>query len=417
MSTAGSDRRVVVVGAGMVGLSTAWFLQESGCDVTVVDREGVAAGASWGNAGYLTPTFTLPLAEVSVLRAGLTGMLKPSSPVAISRHINAALVQFLAGFAVNSMPSRWKRTMSIYNEVNQLSLDAYDLIADSVGEPTKPADPFLAVFPSSEARGEMSAELEKVAATGANIDCDLLTGDEVRDLEPTLSDQVHSAIRVHGQRFINPPAFVNALGDAVRARGGTIIDGFDVAAITDLGPDGVEVLSAVGETQRADQAVIASGAWLGTLAREFGVRTPVVAGRGYSFSVWPDTMPTHPIYFPSAKSACNPLGDRFRVTGMMEFAPPDAAPRRRRIETLAGSVADMFVGVDWAGRADEWVGSRPCTPDGLPLIGHTGSPRVFSAGGHGMWGVVLGPLTGRLLADQMAGRATPAVMRSFDPLR
>lgn len=417
MGTSGAGNRVVIVGAGMVGLSTAWFLQERGFDVSVVDREGVAAGASWGNAGYLTPAFTLPLPETSVLRAGITGMLNPSSPVAISRHINADLMRFLASFAVNSMPSRWKRAMRIYNEINGLSLGAFDQLADTVGEPTKPADPFLAVFPSSEARGEMTAELEKAAATGAQFDADMLDGDEARTLEPILSGDVHSAIRVHGQRFINPPAFVNALADSVRSRGGKIVDGFTVTGITDLGPDGVEVRPADGESLRADQTVIANGAWLSALAHDFGVRTPVVAGRGYSFSVWPEQMPTHPIYLPTAKSACNPLGDRFRVTGMMEFAPPDSPPRHRRIETLAGSVAHMLDGVDWTKREDEWVGPRPCTPDGLPLIGPTRSPRVHVAGGHGMWGIVLGPLTGRLLADQMSGRANPTLLRSFDPLR
>lgn len=411
-----ANEKVVIVGAGMVGLATAWFLQERGVDVTVVDRDGVAAGASWGNAGFLTPTLTLPLPEPAMLKAGVTGILKRSSPASISPRLDASLLKFLTGFAMHSTWTRWKAAMRVFNEVNPHALAAYDQLADTVDEPTKRADPFLAVFPSSQARGEMAAELERSAETGAEVECDMLDGDEVRHLEPILSEDVHSAIRIEGQRFINPPAFVHSLADAVKSRGGAIVDGFAVEDIADLGSDGVELRADDGRTVRAGRAVIANGAWLEELARPFGVRTPVVAGRGYSFSVWPEQMPTHPIYLPAAKSACNPLGDRFRVTGMMEFAPPDASPRKGRIDTLAGSVEHMFTGIDWSKRDDEWVGPRPCTPDGLPLIGRSGSPNVYIAGGHGMWGVALGPLTGRLVADQMTGTESP-VLRHFDPLR
>src|SRR5699024_1460734 len=125
----------------------------------------------------------------------------------------------------------------------------------------------------------------------ADVECDMLDGDEARHLEPILSDDVHSAIRIEGQRFINPPAFVESLARAVTSRGGTIVDGFAVDDVADLGSDGVELRADDGRTVRAGRAVIANGAWLTELARPFGVRTPVVAGRGYSFSVWPEQMP------------------------------------------------------------------------------------------------------------------------------
>ena len=102
---------------------------------------------------------------------------------------------------------------------------------------------------------------------------------------------------------------------------------------------------------------------------------------------------------------------------MMEFRQPEAALDRRRIQAIVESARPLLKGADLDHRQDEWVGSRPCTVDGLPLIGATGSPRVFVAGGHGMWGITLGPVTGRLLAEQMVTGKTPTELRPFNPLR
>ncbi len=172
---------------------------------------------------------------------------------------------------------------------------------------------------------------------------------------------------------------------------------------------------------RFDSVVLAIGAWLGRLARPFGVRQPVQAGRGYSFSVRADRLPAGPVYFPTQRVACTPLstpdGPRLRVAGMREFRAPDAALDPRRVRAIVESTQPLLSGVDLDDRRDEWVGSRPCTADGLPLIGATRSPRVFVAGGHGMWGIALGPLTGKLLAQRMATGVAPAEMVPFDPLR
>ncbi|MUL43724.1 FAD-binding oxidoreductase [Streptomonospora sp. PA3] len=418
MNTGREPEHVAVVGAGMVGLCAAWFLQERGVRVTVVDRSQTAAGASWGNAGLLAPAFTLPLPEPAILRSGTASLLDRSSPVSVPLMGGRQLWAFLAAFARNCTPARWRRAMAVFNELNRLSLDAYDLLTDGgVGAPVKRADPFLVACSSSAERKHVLAEFAAVRAGGGEVSYELATGAELRALEPVLSAEVRAGLRVHGQRFLNPPEFVHALAGAVRDRGGEIVDGFDAVRVQDLRTDGVDLVAVGGERLRADAAVLANGVRVGALARPFGVRTRVQAGRGYSFSVLPQEMPTRPMYFPGARVACNPLGDRFRITGMMEFQRDDAPLDPRRIRTIIDAVRPMLSGVDFTARREEWVGSRPCTPDGLPLIGRTSSPRVHVAGGHGMWGIVLGPLTGRLLAESMTTGRTPALMRHFDPLR
>ena len=172
-----------------------------------------------------------------------------------------------------------------------------------------------------------------------------------------------------------------------------------------------------GQRQWHDAAVVTTGAVLGELAAQFGVRRPVQAGRGYSFSVPAERMPAGPLYFPTQRVACTPLDGRLRVAGMMEFRRPGDALDPRRIAAIVDAVRPMLTGVDLDDRRDEWVGSRPCTPDGLPLIGATAAPRVFVAGGHGMWGIVLGPITGQLVAQAVLKGEIPAELMPFDPLR
>ncbi|MER7459883.1 FAD-dependent oxidoreductase [Micromonospora sp. NPDC126480] len=412
-----APQHVAVIGAGMVGLATAWFLQQRGVRVTVLDRTGVAAGASWGNAGWLTPGITTPLPEPAVLKYGLRAVLSPSSPVYVPPRADARLLRFMAGFTRHSTAAKWRTAMRAYIPMNGRAFDAFDALTDGgVGASTQEAKSFLAAYRTETERKVLLDELAHIRSAGQEIEFDVLTGAEAREVEPSLSDAVGAAIRLHGQRFINPGEYVHALADAVRARGASLVTGADVVDVRDEGP-AVRVLTADGADQRYDAVVLATGTWLGDLARRFGVRTVVQAGRGYSFSVRIEHVPSGPVYFPAQRVACTPLGDRLRVAGMMEFRKAEAPLDQRRVRAIAAAARPLLRGADLDARVDEWVGSRPCTPDGLPLIGGTRSPRVFAAGGHGMWGITLGPLTGQLLAEQITTGRRPAELAPFDPQR
>lgn len=400
----------VVVGAGMAGLSTAWFLQERGFEVTVVERRRVAAGASWGNAGWLTPAFTVPLPAPAMFRAGPRHLLSPASPLYIPPRLDPSMARFLFALSRHCTRRAWQVSMSALAPLNRQALAAYDALAEGgVSEPTSRDGPILVAFESELERQREVDELERVRAHTQDVRYEMLTGTRARELEPTLSDRVESALVVHQQRYLHPGRYMAALAASVRGRGGTITEGNQVTDVR-ASRRGVEV----GEL-RADVAVLACGAWLSSLGRRFGVRRPVRAGRGYSFSV--SGGPSLPTYFPGHKVVCTPLGDRVRVAGMMEFTGADRPLDRRRVAAVVAAARGLLRDVDWERRTDEWVGPRPCTPDGLPLVGPTLSPRVFVCGGHSMWGIALGPLTGRLLAELIATGRTPAELAALHPLR
>lgn len=413
----GSVRTVAVVGAGMVGLATAWHLQERGIEVTVLDRTGVAAGASWGNAGWLTPALVAPLPEPALLRYGARAVLSSRSPVYAPLAADRDLARFMAGFLRHSTHRRWEKALSALLPLVSEALPAFDLLAaQGISAPTLSADPLVAAFARASQIGPLTDELEHLARAGGRVDYELVSGQVARRLCPILASSVQAAVLIRGQRFLNPVTYVHTLADAVRSRGGEVVQHSAVSALRD-GPDGVRVTASGAGAGRYDAVVVASGAWLGRLARAYKVRAVVQAGRGYSFSVAADPMTRVPVYLPSARVAITPLGSRLRVAGMMELRRPDAALDPRRIRAIVEAARPLLAGVDLDHRSEEWVGSRPVTVDGLPLIGATSSPRVFVNGGHGMWGITLGPVTGALLAEQIATGEVPAVLRPFAPLR
>ncbi|MFF0227038.1 NAD(P)/FAD-dependent oxidoreductase [Streptomyces sp. NPDC004629] len=408
----GVPRRVAVVGAGMVGLCTAWYLQEYGVEVTVLDRARVASGSSWGNAGWLTPGMATPLPGPEVLKYGLRAVLEPSSPVYVPPSASPRLLRFLAGFVGNSTQGRWDRAMAALAPLNRAALEAFaEIEATGLKVTSRPAEPFTIAFRGERSRQAILEELEHIQAAGQPVDFDLLDADDAIAAVPALSGRISCAVALKGQRFIDPGAFVRALAEAVVSRGGVLREGAEVARVA-VSEDGARVGGA-----RYDAVTLATGAQLNATVRPFGVRRIVQAGRGYSFSVKTEKLPDGPVYFPAERLACTPLGDRLRVAGMMEFRPADAPLDRRRIAAMTTAVEQLLDGLHLDDRSDEWVGSRPCTTDGLPLIGRTRHPRVFVAGGHGMWGITLGPVTGKLLAQQIVSGRTPRELRAVDPLR
>ncbi|MGO1543234.1 MAG: NAD(P)/FAD-dependent oxidoreductase [Gulosibacter sp.] len=406
-------RTATVVGAGIVGLSTAWHLQERGYEVTVVDREGVAAGSSWGNAGWLAPGKTIPLAHPSLWLSGPQGLLDPNGAMHMPIRLDFNLWAFIARFMANANSRTWDKTMARLTPIDKLALEHFDEMIDGGVASWTREGPFVIGFAEENQAKGFKDEVAGVVRHGQAVEFEPL--ENPQELVPILSDNVRSAYRLEGQRFLEPGPYTEALGEAVEQRGGTILTGKKVLSVLRGTQPGV--LLENGEQLRADKLVLATGAWLPQLARKLGVRVRVQAGRGYSFTVETPEPVKYPVYLPHARLACTPYQGRFRIAGTMEFRRPDEPLQPQRIQAIVNQAKHLMTGIDFEQRQDEWVGSRPVTPDGLPLVGETKMKDVYVAGGHGMWGFVLGPATGKLLAEQIdTGRTHPAIA-PFNPLR
>ena len=407
---------VVVVGAGIVGLATAWFLQEYGVEVTVVDREGIAAGASWGNAGWLSPGIVTPLAEPSVLRYGLKSFFDPAAALYIPPSIDPRLWRFLTRFAMHCTMKQWKRSMEAYVEVDRQALSAFDDLANGGVTSATIDAPLMVAFEHAQQASGLRHELNLIRQAGQHVDVDELSRAEAGTLMPQISDRIELVLKLNGQRYVDPGEYVNSLADSVVARGGTIRTGMCAHTI---GRDssGIRVALKGADPVRGDAVVVATGSWLNDLAPSLGVRMRVQSGRGYSFSVSTDQPVPAPIYVPAARVACTPYRGRMRVGGSMEFRSVDAPLDPNRVATIVKAAKPVLSGVDWESISDVWVGSRPVTADSRPLVGATKVSGVFVAGGHGMFGMTLGAVTGKLLAEQMITGNQPAALGAFGPLR
>ncbi|MFW6639739.1 NAD(P)/FAD-dependent oxidoreductase [Nocardiopsis algeriensis] len=413
---AGEVRHVLVVGAGVVGLSTAWFLQEHGVRVTVVDRDEPAAGASWGNAGWVSPGLAIPLNEPGVLRYGMRALLDPNAPLSVPATASPGLWMFLLRFAAHCRWDAWERAVRANLPLNTDSLDAFDALYKGGVETTATSSPITALFRSPRAAVGLLRELERINASGLTIEHAALSGEDARAFLPHASTGVEAAVRLDGQRYVDPGTLVRNLAEAVRERGGEIRSGFEVTDIH-RADNAVVTTSSADEPLCSDAVVVATGSWFDGLVAGHGVRAGVRAGRGYSFTVPTEEPVTGPVYLPEVRVACTPYQGALRVAGTMEFRGPDDEIVPRRVEAIERSARPYLSGVRWEERTDTWVGPRPVTADGIPLVGATRTPGVYVAGGHGMWGLTHGPATGSLLAEHIVTGVRPRALEALDPLR
>jgi D-amino-acid dehydrogenase len=409
-------KRAAVVGAGIVGLSVAWFLQEQGFEVTVFDARGVGGGASAGNAGWITPGMVSPLPEPGMIGYALRSLLRRDSPLRVTPAALPATARFLAPFAMNCTRARWERGVRSLAGLGALALSSYDrLERGGVTAELRPS-PIVMAFGDAAQAAPVEHELRVIGEAGMAAGVTGLSQRELRQERPVLSARARHGLKLEGQRYLQPLAYTQSLAGSVRSRGGQITSGVRVDRVEPLGRGRPAVISG-RERTAFDAVVLASGAWLSRLGRAAGVRPQLAAGRGYSFTV-PIAAPlAGPLYLPSQRVACTPTPGGMRLAGTMEFRPADAPLDRRRIGAIVRSARDYLDGADWASVSDVWVGPRPVTADGLPVIGATRQAGVYVAGGHGMWGMTLGPATGRLLAEFIATGERPAALRPFDPGR
>lgn len=389
---------IAVVGAGMVGLASALNLADAGYEVTVLDRKGVAAGSSWGNAGFICPSMTFPLSAPGEWKNGIDAVINKDAPLALPQPFSPKLWKFLAQFTLQMTDAKFKRA------VDELAPDLKDSIASferlkDFGVEGKFNHSDFTVGLGSEA--ELKGFIHEVGINrDAGVPAELETFDPRE--KPYFTDLVTHGAIVKDQAFIDPPAFVQSMADAAERLGVKIIT--DAEIVTGhVGADGVGLVDALGRTYDFDGVVIAAGVWSDELLRKLHGKSATIgmaAGRGYSFTaqVDPEYLPTTPVYLPTTRVVFTPYRGGLRVGGTMEFLDPDAPLRPERIESMKRVASKYMKGIDLENTTDHWVGPRPVSPTGPPKI-EALSPRSFVAAGHGMWGIAHGPRAGEQIAS------------------
>jgi D-amino-acid dehydrogenase len=399
---------VVVVGGGAVGVACALELTRRGAGVTLLERgPELGSGCSAGNAGLICPSHSTPLSNPTAVRSGLRWMLDRESPFHLKPRPSALpwLTRFLLAARRAPAGARAIRTLSI------ASLELHAGLAERLDTGFVRRG-VLNVYATDEtyAVGRREAESSGLA-------CQALDRDEALALEPALGPRTVGAVYYPREAHVDPLRFVHALGAAVAAEGADVRTRVEVRRLRRAG-DRVVVETSDGEL-RPETAVLAAGAWSGRLARTAGVYCPLEGGKGYHVDLESaDGDPRIPTWLQESWAIATPLPGRLRLAGTLELAGLDLTIDRVRADAVRRGGERGLRGLEGRRVVDVWAGLRPCTPDGLPVIGRpAGLPGLVLATGHAMKGVSLAPVTAQLVAELVAGEPPSHDLAAFRPGR
>lgn len=414
--------RVIVVGAGVVGLTSAHYLLRAGHDVLVLEREAEGhEGTSYGNAGMVVPSHFVPLAAPGAVLQALRWMPDPESPFHVAPRPSPDLLRWGLEFWKASRRERVKAAAPALLALSRASRKAYEALERDIGGFGLRTDGLLMVSATDAGHAEETELAHEAVKLG--LDVRVLDRHGVAGIEPEAGYAAAGAVHYTGDAHLDPGSLLRRLRTSVASQGGEIRYCADVGRLLTRAGRAIGV-DGPGLRELADRVVLAGGAWSSRLASGVDVRLPLEPGTGYSLTApAPDAGPRLPAILTEARVAITPLGGRLRVGGTMEMAgfPPAGTPASaRRVAGILTAVGSYLPGVDLAPfrSTTPWRGHRPCSPDGLPYLGETRRPSgLVVATGHAMLGVSLAPVTGRVVAALVQGEDTGLDLTLMHPER
>ena len=412
-------KRVGIVGGGIIGLCCAYFLARRGFHVAVIDRGAPAiANCSHGNAGLVVPSHIVPMAAPGVMWAGLKWLRDPQSPFAIKPRLAPDLARWGYHFLRASTAARVDAAAPLLMRLNLDSRAAYEELNDELGGFDFEREGLLMLFQTQSALDEEAHVVERARALG--MAAELWDAGQIAARESLRVDALGAAFYA-SDCHLSPHKLMAQLQRALQRMGAIF---YWQTEVCDWKIEGARVRGAVtaGGEIEADEWVLCGGSWSPQTARALKLRLPVQAGKGYSVTLpHPRQVPSLPALLMEARVAVTPMGEALRVAGTLEIAGLDESVNAQRV---AGILAAMpryypdFEPRDFEG-VTAWAGLRPCSPDGLPLVGRTRKYRnLCVATGHAMMGLSLGPVTGQLIAGLIDGQGATGQARTLlDPDR
>ncbi len=423
--------RIGIIGGGIIGLCSAYYLQKAGYLVTVFEQNALAEGCSMGNAGMIVPSHIIPLAQPGMIAKGLRWMLSPTSPFYVKPRLNADLMRWGWLFYRHSTPEHVERAIPALRDLSLLSKTLYQELAQTGDVDGGPLAfgwherGLLMLYKTPAAEHDMAEEAD--VANRAGVEARILTGQQVQDLEPDARVTVRGGILYPGDAHLDPGQLVHALITLLRRKGVVMHDKTTVTGLV-RERNRVTTLQTTTGDYPVDEVVVAGGAWSSLLAKKLNLSLPLQGGKGYSFMLPGNAAPGMespgniqvPAIMLEARATATPVGNDLRFAGTLEVAGTDLSVNMNRVRGIVQSINQYYpdVRVDMPRVEAVWSGLRPCSPDGLPYIGRVPqAENVVVATGHGMMGLSLGPATGKLVADVIAGNLPEVAMAPFAPGR
>jgi D-amino-acid dehydrogenase len=404
---------VIVVGGGIAGLSVAYYLRKRGAEVRVLETRRVGSGASWGNAGWITPAQAGPVPEPGLLGYGLRSLVDPGSALYFDPRQLLRMLPWLIRFARRCNEADHAAGRVALGSLAGRCFALLEAMAADGVEVELHREPLLVTAQDPAHAQTFLNRMRPLAALGFEPPARLLDREEVAAIEPALSRSVRAGFVIEQHCAVEPHKLTTSLRDRVSELGVEICEGTEVLDVELDGARAVALRTSTGR-EPCDGVVLAAGAWLQRLARVFGARLPVEAGKGYSFELRPERMPRHALLLLEPHVGCSPFGERLRIAGTMEFSGVNGRLDRRRIDSIAHGARAMLDG--WVDFDEDsvWAGLRPLAPDGLPIIDrHPALANVFVAGAYSMLGMTLAAPAAEALTSFLLSGERPPVLAPF----
>ncbi len=417
-----AEHRVVVVGGGVIGVCSAYFLAKAGADVTLVERDEIGGGASFGNAGTIAPGHP-PLNKPGRIRRSLLELLNPRSPLYIPVRWDPSLFRWLWMFRTFCTDHHLSVSMGALAPLGQASLDLFDVLVESERLSCDyQRSGYYEICRTKKGFAEVTHDAAMMRQYGYHPR--QMDGDELSEIEPAILEGVVGGVHFPEAATCDPHRFVVELADRSVRRGARIETGHGVSEILSTGSEVRGVRLEDGRILNADAVVLATGSYGGGLARKFGLRLPVQAGKGYHRDLEHAAAGPRPLSIACVLTEtsvfCTPMAGFTRLAGTLEFSGVNHEMRPQRLKQLTAAAETYLDGVRGAVIRSEWCGLRPCTPDGIPYVGPVpGQSGLFVATGHAMLGLTLGPVTGKLIEGYVLDKRTslPAGPLGLERLR
>ena len=402
-------KNIVIIGGGVIGLSTAWYCHKAGHPVTLIDQNpSKRDGCSFGNAGMLVPSHIVPLAAPGMIRLGLKWMWNPKSPFYIRPRASLDLVRWLWQFKRACTPQHVQRSAPLLRDLHLRSRELYEqLESDLPGGLGLQTRGLLMLCKSAKGLEEESHAAQHANKLG--VPAQVLSESETAKLDPTVQMDVAGSVYYPKDCHLSPKLLMSSLESALQQSGCNFHWQTQVHGFSSSGGRITAVKTSEGEIT-GDEFVLCGGIWSSSLANQLNLSLPMQAGKGYSVTLPnPPELPQLCSLLHEARVAVTPIGSSLRVGGTMEIAGLDESVSESRVQGIIDSIPSYFPAFqasDFQG-LERWSGLRPCSPDGLPYLGRTAHwDNVIVSTGHAMMGISLALVSGIIASESVTGEPT-----------
>jgi len=408
--------KVTIIGGGVIGLCCAYYLNKEGYEITVIDRNNITDGCSFGNMGYISPSHFIPLASPGIISQGLKWMLSSSSPFYIKPRLNWDLIRWGMSFWKNSNAAKVKENIPHLNDLLQLSRRLMNDLKSDFNGSFEMIEKGCWTLYKNEKTGDHEKELTEQAGT-LGLKTMICTAQEVQKLEPEVEVDIAGGVLWLDDCHLDSARFMNALHWHLQNAGVNFLLGEEVKSFEKINGKIRSVITRK-EKIETDEIIIASGSWLPEVAKLAGIDLLMQPGKGYSV-VYENMEKNlhHPSILTEARTAMTPIDRWLRIGGTMELSGHSDTILPKRVDAIYNSVKKYYPGlkIEQPQTNKAWFGYRPVTPDGLPYIGrHNRYVNLIVAGGHAMLGVSAAAGTGKLVTEIISHRPTSIDISAFD---